>query len=82
MVEPEAERPEATVPWNGVEGVCVDPEGESRHGQVRAKLGDGRHFVMRMRNQAKMKEQIDGKAPGEEGAEIQSPKRKSDLGGI
>ena len=27
-------------------------------------------------NQAKMEEKVDGKAPGEEGAEIQSPKRK------
>ena len=36
--EGEAERPEAKVPWNGAEGVSVNPEGESRHGQVRAKI--------------------------------------------
>ena len=36
--EGEAERPEATVLWNGVDGVSVNPEGESRHGQVRAKM--------------------------------------------
>ena len=29
---------EATVPWNGVEGVSVNPEGERRHGQVQAKI--------------------------------------------
>ena len=33
--EGEAERPEATVPGNGVEGVSVNPEGEGRHRQVR-----------------------------------------------
>ena len=33
--EGEAERPEATVPVNGVEGVSMNPEGEGRHGQVR-----------------------------------------------
>ena len=36
--EGEAERPEATVPWKGVDGVSVNPEGESRHEQVRAKI--------------------------------------------
>ena len=35
--EGEAERPEATIPWNGVEGVSLNPECESRHWQVRAK---------------------------------------------
>ena len=30
--EGEAERPEVTVPRNGVGGVSVNPEGESRHG--------------------------------------------------
>ena len=32
------ERPEATVPWNKVKGVSVNPEGEGRHEQVRAKI--------------------------------------------
>ena len=36
--EGEAERPEATVPVNGVEGVLVNPEGEGRHGQVLATM--------------------------------------------
>ena len=34
----EAERIGATVPWSGVDGISVNPEGESRHGQVRAKM--------------------------------------------
>ena len=33
-----AERLEATVPWNGVEGVSVNQEGESRDRQVLAKM--------------------------------------------
>ena len=39
-VEPEgeAERPEATVPWNGVEGISMNPKGKSRHGQVQATM--------------------------------------------
>ena len=37
--EKEVERPDATVLWNGVEGVYVNPEGESRHWrQVLAKI--------------------------------------------
>ena len=40
--EGEAESLEATVPWNGAEGVSVNPEGESRHGQVQAKKSQGR----------------------------------------
>ena len=36
--EGEAERPEATVPWNEAEGVPVNPEGEGRHDQVLAKV--------------------------------------------
>ena len=70
--EGEAERPEATVPWNGAEGVSVNPEGESRHEQVRANITSKERD-----NQTKMEENVEGKAPGEEGAEIQSPKRKA-----
>ena len=69
--EGEAERPEATVPWNEVEGVSVNPEGDSRHGQVRATIARKER-----ENQTKMEEKVDGKAPCDEGAEIQSPKIK------
>ena len=71
-VEPEgeAERPEATVPWNG-EGVSVNPEGESRHGQVRAKIAR-----KEKENQATLGRKTDRNAPSEEGAEVQSSKRK------
>ena len=69
--EGEAERLESTVPWNGVEGVSVNLEGESSHGQERAKIvSEGK------KSQTKMKEKVDGEAPSDEGAEIQSPKRK------
>ena len=66
----EAERPEATVPWNGVEGVSVNPEDEIRHRQVWAKIARKER-----KNQTK-KEKVDGEAPGDEGAEIQSPQRR------
>ena len=64
--EGEAEKPEATVSRNGAEGVSVDPEGESRHGQARAKI-----TRMEREHQANMEEKVDGKALGEKGAEIQ-----------
>ena len=64
-------RLEATVPWNGAEGVSVNPEGESRHGQVLAKMArKGRE------NQTRMEEKANGKAPSDKGAEVQSPRRK------
>ena len=34
----EAEKPKVTALWSGVKGVSVNPEGESRHGQARAKM--------------------------------------------
>ena len=67
----EAERPEATVPWIGAEGVSVDPEDESLHGQARAQITRKEREI-----QATMEEKVDGKALGEEGAETQSPERK------
>ena len=72
--EGEAERPEATVPWNGVEGVSVKPEGERRYGQVRAKMAwkEGENQT----RTTQMEEKVDGNAPSDEGAEVQSPKRK------
>ena len=69
--EGEAERPEATVPENGVEGVSVNPESELRHGQVRTKMARKDR-----ENQTQMEEKVDGVAPGDEGAQVQSPKRK------
>ena len=66
--EGEAERLEARVPWNGTEGVSVNPDGESL---PRAKI-----TRREKENQAEMEEKVDGKALSEEGAEIQSPKRK------
>ena len=54
-----------------MEGVSVNPEGESRHGQVRAKI-----TRKERENQIKMEDKVDGKAPSEEGAEIQSPQRR------
>ena len=36
--EGEAERPEATVPWHEAEGVSVNPEGQGRYEQARAKM--------------------------------------------
>ena len=36
-LEGEAEKPEVTVLWNEAEGVSANPEGESRHEQIRAK---------------------------------------------
>ena len=69
--EGEAERAEATVPWNETEGFSVNPEGEGRYEQVRAKTRRKER-----ENQANMEEKVDGDAPSEDGAEIQSPKRK------
>ena len=63
--EGEAERPEATVPWSGVEGVSVNLEGESRHGQVRAKM------ARQEKIKQKWKRRLMGKHEGA-GAEIQS----------
>ena len=37
-LEGEAEKLEATAPWSGVQGASVNPEGESRNGQARAKM--------------------------------------------
>ena len=44
----------------------MNPEGESRREKITRKERD---------NQTKMEENVKGMAPGEEGAEIQSPKR-------
>ena len=65
-MEPEggAEKPEVTVLWNEAEGVS---EGESRHEQIRAKSQE---------KELEMERKVGRNAPSEEGAEIQSPKRK------
>ena len=49
----------------------MDLEGEDRHGQVRPKI-----TRKERENQTNMEERVDGKALGEEGTGIQSPKRK------
>ena len=66
--EGEAERPEATVPWNGVDGIGKVKAATGRYGQK----SQGRKENIKQ----KMEEKVDGKAPSEERAEIQSPKRK------
>ena len=63
----EAEKLEVTILWNEAEGVSVNPEGESRHEQRRAKT---------TRKEREMERKDGRNAPGEEGAEIQSPKRR------
>ena len=69
--ESEAEKPEAIGLGSGVKGVSVNPDGESRHGHVRAKMARKERG-----NQTRMEKKVNGKAPWDEGAEIQSPKRK------
>ena len=69
--EGEAERPDARVPGNGVEGVSVTPEGQGRHGKVRAKI-----TRKETETQTIMEEKVGGMAPSDQGAEVQSPKRK------
>ena len=63
-------KPEATAPWSGVTGVSVNPEGERSHGQARAKMARKER-----ENQTTMEKKVDGRAPRDEGAEVQSPKR-------
>ena len=60
-----------TVLWNEAEGVSVNLEGESHHEQTQAKI------TRREReDQAQMERKADRKAPGEEGEESRSPKKK------
>ena len=70
-VEGDAEKPEAMGLWSEVKGVSVDSEGESRHRHVRAKIARKER-----ENQTRMEKQVNGKAPWDEGAEVQRPKRK------
>ena len=54
-----------------MKGVSVKPEGESRHRHARAKMArEDRE------NQTTMEKKVNGKAPWDEGAEVQIPKRK------
>ena len=70
-LEGEAERPGAIVPWNGAEGVSVNPEGESRHRLARAKVGkEGKRESNKNGREGKWE------CTQEELAEVQSPKRK------
>ena len=72
-LEPEgqAEKPEAIGLWSEVKGDSVNLEGESRHRRVRAKMARKER-----ENQTRMEKKVNGKAPWDEGAEVQSPKRK------
>ena len=72
--EGQAEKPEATVLWSGVEGVSVNPEGESRHRHARSEMArKGRE------PQTRMEEKVNEKAPWDEGPESE---KKSYSGGI
>ena len=57
-LEPEggAERFKAPVPWNEAEGFSVNPEGEGRNGQARAKMARKEREI-----QTKIEEKVDGK---------------------
>ena len=69
--EGEAEMLEAKGLWSGVKGVSVNPEGESRHRYARAKMARKER-----ENQTRMEKKVNGKALRDEGAEVQSPRRK------
>ena len=69
--EGEAEKPEAIGLGSEVKNVSVNPEGESRHGHVREKMARKER-----ENQTRMEKNVNGKALREEGAEVQSPKKK------
>ena len=67
--EGEAEKPEAIGLWSEVKGVSVNPEGESRHRHVLEKMARKER-----ENQTIMEKKVNGKAPWDEGAEVQSRK--------
>ena len=54
-----------------VKGISVNPEGESRHRHVRAKMAR-----KEIENQTRMEKKANVKASWDDGAETQSPKRK------
>ena len=54
-----------------MKGVSVNPAGESRHRHARAKMARKER-----ENQTRMEKKVTGKAPGDEGSEVPSPKRK------
>ena len=70
-LEGEAEKLEAIDLWCEVKGVSVIPEGESRHRLARAKMARKERY-----NQTRIEKKANGKAPWDEGAEVQSRKRK------
>ena len=69
--EGEAEKPEAIGLGSEVKDVSVNPEGESRHRHVRAEMARKEREI-----RTRLEEKVNGKAPREQGAEVQSPKRK------
>ena len=71
-LEPEGDvEPEAVGVGSEVKGFSVNPEGESRHRHLRAKIARKERD-----NQTRMEKKANGKALWDEGAEVQSPKRK------
>ena len=70
-LEPEgaAEKPGAMGPRSEVEGIL--PEGEGRHRHARTKMARKER-----ENQTKSEKEANQNAPQEDGAEVQSPKRK------
>ena len=65
-------KPEATGLGSELKGVSANLEGESRHRHARAKMVARKE----REHQTRMEKNVNGKAPREEGAEVQSPKRK------
>ena len=69
--EGEVETVQAIGLGSEVKGVSVNPECESRHRHVRAKMARKER-----ENQTRMEKKVNEKALSDEGAEMQSPKRK------
>ena len=67
----ETEKLEVIGPWSETEGGSVDPEGKLGHRSARVKATrEGSE------KQKEVEMEVDGQVRQEEGAEIQSPKRK------
>ena len=69
--ECDAEKPGAIGLANEVKGISVNPEGGGRHRRARTKMAR-----MERENQTKSEKEANQNAPQEEGAKVQSPKRK------
>ena len=69
--EGEAETPEAIGLESEVNSVSMNPEGERRHRHVRAEMARKERG-----NQTRLEKNVNEKALWDDGAEVQSPKRK------